>query len=98
MILVGYGSDSEVVDMIRAKPLTEPPGEVPFQMTVITVADVQVKGVTMISKANLLCRLYNKSSKNATSVLLRQIPLFCTLIAEVMRNDFFRKTTDTQKE
>jgi hypothetical protein len=40
MILVGYGSDSEVVDMIRAKPLTEPPGEVPFQMTVITVADV----------------------------------------------------------
>ena len=30
MILVGYGSDSEVVDMIRAKPLTEPPGGVPL--------------------------------------------------------------------
>ena len=42
--------------------------------------------------------LYTESSKNATYDSLRQNPLLSTLIAEVMRNDFFRKTTDTQKE
>ena len=42
--------------------------------------------------------LYKRSSKKATGDLLRPYPLFYTLIAEVMRNDLFRKTTDTQKE
>ena len=43
-------------------------------------------------------RLYNRSSQKATEDLLRQDLLFCTMIAEVIRNDLFGKTTDTQKE
>jgi hypothetical protein len=47
---------------------------------------------------NHRCCLYNEGSKKATDVLLRPIPLFCKLIAEVMINGFFRKIADTQKE
>ena len=54
--------------------------------------------VNVCAGKNLRCCLYNKSSKKATDVLLRQIPLFCTLLAEVMKNDIFRKAANTQKE
>ena len=39
--------------------------------------------------------LYNRSSKKATDDLLRYYPLICTLLVEVIKNDFFRKITDT---
>ncbi len=42
--------------------------------------------------------LYSRSSKKATYSVLKGYPLLCILMVEVMRNDFFRKTTDTEKE
>ena len=66
--------------------------------TVANICGLNNAGIVIIKGKNLRCCLYNKSSKKATDVLLRQIPLFCTLLAEAMRNDIFRKAANTQKE